>query len=248
MNRQETGNLDAIRNNLREVQQRMQAAYQRGGGKGQEPALLAVTKYAQPDWIEALYQLGQRDFGESRPQQLASRYEQYTLNQGWKDARWHMIGQLQRNKVKSVLGKTACIHSVHSVRLLQKIALHCQELQIPVRVLLQINVSGEQSKQGFQTEEILAASDQLCCSQYLTICGLMTMAPRNQSDDAVRTVFRGLRELRDKLQKRVSGEILLNELSMGMSRDYEIAIEEGATIVRIGSGLFQSCTSEASNG
>ena len=247
MSQQHPENLEVIAANLQEVKQRMQAAHQRRRCEGREPTLLAVTKYAEPDWIEALYQLGERDFGESRPQQLASRNEHYSANNGWNDLRWHLIGQLQRNKVKAIIGKTSCIHSVNSLRLLQQIARHAADQHLPTRVLLQINISGEQAKQGFGSEGILAISKQLGSSKYFSICGLMTMAPKNQENDAIRAVFRDLRELRDKLQQQVPEQTFLSELSMGMSHDYEIAIEEGATIVRIGSELFQSCTSESNN-
>ena len=245
MNHQQAKLLELIGENLQTVKQKMQEASARCSVQAKQPKLLAVTKYAKPEWIEALYRLGQRDFGENRPQQLNSRFEQYTQNQNWSDANWHLIGQLQRNKVKSVLGKTSYIHSIDSFRLLQRVEHLAAELKTPVRVLLQVNISGEESKQGFRAEELLLEPSRVCSSEYLSICGLMTMAPRSEDIELIRGTFRGLRELRDQLQQRVSEETVLNELSMGMSGDYEIAIEQGATIVRIGSRLFRNCPTDS---
>ncbi len=247
MSEQETLLLEIIGKNLQSVKQKMQAAYLRRLTQAKQPKLLAVTKYARPEWIEALYKSGQRDFGESRPQQLAHRYEQYTQNQKWEDAHWHLIGQLQRNKVKTVLGKTSCIHSVDSFRLLERIEHLAAERNFPVRLLLQVNISQEQSKQGFQAEELLSEVGRLRSREFLSICGLMTMAPRTEDKTIIRAAFSGLRELRDSLQRHIPETTSLEELSMGMSGDYEIAIEEGATIVRIGSRLFQSCPSDPDN-
>ncbi len=245
MNQQQTTLLETIGENLRSVKQKMREAAARSGLHTEQPKLVAVTKYAREEWIETLYELGQRDFGENRPQQLAQRFERYTQHRSWNDVNWHLIGQLQRNKVKLVLGKTACIHSIASFRLLEKVEHLSAEMGAPIRLLLQVNISGEQSKQGFHAEELLRNPARLASTPSLSICGLMTMAPRSEDEEPVRKTFRGLRELRDRLQPLVPQGTVLDELSMGMSGDFEIAIEEGATIVRIGSRLFQNCPADS---
>ena len=241
MNDPRRTNLEIIRNNLLEIQQKMADAYQRRSCESAPARLLAVTKYAQPEWIEALYELGLREFGESRPQQLVDRFELYTVNQYWDEIHWHLIGQLQRNKVKSILGKATTIHSVNSFRLLEKIEKECLKANKTLNVLLQVNLSGEASKQGFTADSLISSTKMLTALKHICVCGLMTMAPRSENRESIRTVFRDLREFRDELVQQTEGKLGLEELSMGMSGDYEIAIEEGATIVRIGSGLFKSC-------
>jgi hypothetical protein len=154
------------------------------------------------------------------------------------DVRWHLIGHLQRNKVRPVLPIAACVHSVDSLRLLERIDLLAAELQLRPRVLLEVNVSGEASKDGFPAAELRARSEQLGQYRHVRIDGLMTMAPYSENPESARSTFVGLRQLRDELVS--SGELGgLPELSMGMSGDYEVGIEEGATIVRIGSRLFE---------
>ncbi len=245
MSQQERTVLEIIGENLQAVLQKMEQASKRCVVQSDLPKLVAVTKYAKQEWIEALYKLGHRDFGENRPQQLHNRFEFYSQNENWNDINWHLIGQLQRNKVRSILGKASHIHSINSFRLLDRVKQIAAEQKTPVRVLLQVNISGEASKQGFHAEELLSESARLRSCEWVSICGLMTMAPLSDDVERIRETFRGLRTVRDQLRQRLADETVLNELSMGMSRDYEIAIEQGATMVRIGSRLFQNCPSDS---
>lgn len=223
---------EQLRQNLERVQDRIEAACSRVGRKPGEVRLVAVTKYARPEWIAPLLALGLRDLGENRPQQLVERAVALP------NARWHLIGQLQRNKVRSLLPHAALIHSVDSLRLLQRISDIAGELGLTTRVLLQVNVSGEEAKQGFAPDEL--RRDWPACRRlpHVQIEGLMTMAPLSDNPDDARPTFRGLRELRDELAR----DAPLPILSMGMSDDMEIAIEEGATMVRVGSAVFEGLT------
>ncbi|HET6422773.1 MAG TPA: YggS family pyridoxal phosphate-dependent enzyme [Planctomycetaceae bacterium] len=225
---------ERIRENLRNIQQRVAAACGRAGRDPAEINLVAVTKYASEAAVRALYDVGHRDFGESRPLQLAGRAEQFPP-----DVRWHLIGHLQRNKASRIVPLVHRIHSVDSLRLLRCLDEAAAKEQRRVRVLLEVNVSGEASKDGYSPDALLMEWGDLTTATHLDIVGLMTMAPLDANETGVRTVFRGLRRLCDELVKR--GPLTLPELSMGMSGDYEIAIEEGATHIRIGSALFDGC-------
>lgn len=213
----------------------------RTGRDPSEVRLVAVTKYAELSWVRELVQLGQTMLGESRPQQLVDRAERLTP-----DVEWHLIGPLQRNKVRLVLPHVALIHSVDSLRLLERIDSVAAELNLRPRVLLQVNVSGEASKQGLTADELTADWSRFSSYRQVEIAGLMTMAPLTEDLDDARPSFRGLRELRDKIRQQSGNCGLLPELSMGMSHDFEVAIEEGATLVRIGSLLFEGLDESAS--
>lgn len=219
--------------NLSYVRQRIAAACHRAGRSADEVTLVAVTKYAQLDWIDRLIDLGVTDVGENRPQQLVERQAR------WPNVRWHLIGHLQRNKAKTVLGRAALIHSVDSLRLAQRLS---ELAESPQPVLCEVNVSGEASKEGFSPNELLQAWDELVALPQFSICGLMTMAPLSENPEDARPVFAGLRQLRDQLQLQSPAGVPLFHLSMGMSGDFEVAIEEGATLVRVGSRLFEGLT------
>ncbi len=219
-----------LEGNLKHVQDRIAAACQQVGRSASEVTLVAVTKYAQLDWIQGLIDLGMADLAENRPQQLVERQAR------WPQVRWHLIGQLQRNKAKSVLGPASLIHSVDSLRLAQRLSALAES---PQRVLCEVNVSGEASKAGFTPTELQQAWDELVALPNIAIEGLMTMAPLSENPEDARPVFAGLRQLRDQLQLRSPQGVSLSHLSMGMSGDYEVAIQEGATLVRVGSRLFE---------
>jgi pyridoxal phosphate enzyme (YggS family) len=209
---------------------------------GREPAsvtLVAVTKSARPDWIPALVDIGQTDLAENRPQQLVERAAQI---EG--PVHWHLIGHLQRNKARQILPLVSLIHSVDSLRLLTTLDQLAAGKDLQPRVLLEVNVSGEASKDGFRAIELLAAWDQIIACHHVRVEGLMTMAPLSERPDDARPTFAGLRELRDQLRTRSPAGVSLPHLSMGMSGDFEIAIEEGATLVRIGSALFEGLKEE----
>jgi PLP dependent protein len=225
---------DVLSKNLYEVRERMSAACARVGRALDEVTLIAVTKYAALDWVRGLIELGVTDLGESRPQQLVARAEQLPAH-----VRWHQIGHLQRNKADILLPVVDRIHSVDSLRLIEHLAKSAIKLGRIPRILLEVNVSGESSKDGFIVDELLAAWPQILEHGSLAIDGLMTMAPLADDPETARSVFRGLRELRDRLREASGGRCQLPELSMGMSGDFEIGIEEGATLIRVGSRLFE---------
>jgi len=215
------------------VVERIASACRRAGRAPSEVRLVAVTKSAEVAWIEALLALGARDLAESRPQRL---YERAALV--GPSVRWHLIGQLQRNKVRKVLPVAALIHSVDSLPLLRRIDEVAGELGARPRLLLEVNVSGEAAKSGFPAGELSEAWPVVAAVKNVEVAGLMTMAPLFDAPEAARPVFAGLRLLRDQLQK-LDSAIQLPELSMGMSGDFEVAVEEGATLVRVGSSLFE---------
>ncbi len=225
---------DRLADNLLQVTSEIAAACSRAGRSPDEVTLVAVTKYAELVWVRRLIELGVRHLGESRPQQLLERAEQLST-----DVQWHLIGHLQRNKVKPVLPRASLIHSVDSLRLLERISAIGAELSLRPRVLLEINVSGEASKDGLSVSELTEQWDAFQAVPNMDIAGLMTMAPLADDPTAARPVFRALRQLRDELAARAAAHVKLTELSMGMSGDFAVAIEEGATLVRIGSRLFE---------
>lgn len=225
---------DRLADNLQRVRSEIAAACDRAGRSPNEVTLVAVTKYAELDWVRRLVDLGVRDLAESRPQQFVERAGQLPA-----ETRWHFIGHLQRNKVKSVLPRTVLIHSVDSLRLLERISEVAAVLSLRPRVLLEVNVSGEASKDGLPAAELTSQWDVLQAVPNVEIVGLMTMAPLADDPAAARPVFRQLRQLRDDLAARAAPHVQLTELSMGMSGDFVVAIEEGATLVRIGSRLFE---------
>ncbi|MCA9070051.1 MAG: YggS family pyridoxal phosphate-dependent enzyme [Planctomycetaceae bacterium] len=222
--------------NLSDVQARIAGACARGGRDPDSVQLIAITKYAEWSWVEALMELGITQLGESRPQQLMERYD---LLREKPEIEWHLIGHLQRNKVRPMLPRVARIHSVDSLKLLQRIGLLAEELALTPKVLLEVNLVGDESKDGFSIEELKTQWDELRTVPRVQITGLMAMAPHTENETALRGTFRNLRELREELKSRTEGQLQLPELSMGMSGDYEIAIEEGATHIRIGSRLFE---------
>lgn len=219
-----------IAENFRTVRARIAAACARAGRSSDSVRLVAVTKYARPEWVQALVALGVHDLGESRPQQLVERAR--AMGPG---LRWHLVGPLQRNKARRVLPLVSLIHSVGSLRLLQTLDRLAEEMGRAPRVLLEVNISGETAKHGFLPEELTAAWSAVRECRSVSIEGLMTMPPLTEDVEQARPVFRRLRELRDRLADPGRP---LRELSMGMSRDFEVGIEEGATLIRVGSDLF----------
>ncbi len=219
--------------NWYDVRTRIADACARRQRDPQSVRLVAVTKTAKLDWIRELIDLGQRDLGENRPQQLVQRAAELPDS-----AQWHLIGHLQRNKVDFVAPHVRWIHSVDSPRLVQSLAAHAAKSATLPQLLLEVNISAEASKGGFAPNELVSQWDGLRATN-LPIVGLMTMAPLTEEPESIRWVFRQLRELRDRLAELSGGSHPLPELSMGMSGDFEVAVEEGATLVRVGSRLFE---------
>lgn len=199
---------------------------------GRDPSaitLVAVTKHHPLEEIQELHDAGARAFGESRVQEAVPKLEQASFS-----ADWHFIGTLQKNKLNKVLGRFALIHSVDSQELAEAISKRADRKE---PLLLQVNTSGEKAKHGLSPEEWEQAWTRLLDLPHLDVQGLMTMAPHTDDDAVIRRCFAALRQFRDHLETKYS--VPLPHLSMGMSHDYTIAIEEGATLLRIGSALFQ---------
>lgn len=223
-----------IAENVAQVRERIGAAALRSGRRAEDVTLVAVSKYVGADEVRALLAAGCQDLGESRPQELWRKAESL----GGEAIRWHLIGHLQRNKIARTLPLASLLHSGDSLRLLE--AVHADGLQSGRRVeaLLEINVSGDAAKHGFDPDEVEPLGDALAALSGVQIRGLMCMAGREGDAAEARGEFARLRELRDRLQSAWGNRFALSELSMGMSGDFEIAIEEGATLVRVGSLLF----------
>ena len=224
-----------------EILQRVDASLAVGGRTRDEVELVAVSKTVGLMQVLAAIDAGYRVFGENRPQELHRKLEGLELVQETRPVRFDMIGNLQTNKINAVLGRVELIHSIVTMHLAEAVSnrasrrLDAGELAAPQRVLIEVNVSGEETKGGFSPDELRRSMDGLQNLCGIRIEGLMTMAPRGDKSRA-RECFAGLRELRDEL--RVSSGLELRELSCGMSEDYEIALEEGSTIVRLGRVVF----------
>jgi len=221
--------------NLQRVSDQIADAAQRAGRQPEEITLVGVTKYVDAAAAGRLCNAGCCDLGESRPQSLWEKAVALTEP----TIRWHMIGHLQRNKVKRTLPFITLLHSGDSLRLLEAVDAEAGALQRTIDVLLEVNISGDAAKHGFTVEELSATLPQLAEFANLNIRGLMTMAALEGGTERARQDFAALRELRDQLQAVCSPAIELRDLSMGMSEDYAEAIQEGATIVRIGSALWE---------
>jgi pyridoxal phosphate enzyme (YggS family) len=225
--------MDAIAANLEEIRRRMAEAARRSGRDPASVRLVAVSKTYPAEAVAAAAATGQRVFGESRVQE--SRDKIPACPSGLE---WHFIGHLQKNKVRQALPLFPFFHSIDSTALAGAIDRIAGETGVKAQGLLEVNVSGEETKHGFTPEELRAQFPTLSKLPHLRILGLMTMAPYGDNPEDARPVFRTLRELRDELQSTCQHP--LPELSMGMSGDFEPAIEEGATLVRVGSSIFDA--------
>lgn len=225
---------DAIARNVREVLDRIARAATRAGRKPESVRLVAATKTVPVERIRVAVNAGVRLFGESRLQEALPKIEAL---RGC-DVEWHFIGRLQRRKVKAVVGTFAMIHSVDSLELATEIDRRAEEAGLRQDVLLEINVGGEATKAGFSPDEAADAVSALDVLPNVAVRGLMTIPPPGPDPEASRGYFRTLRELAASLGGRGLRRVRLEELSMGMSGDFEVAVEEGATMVRIGTAIF----------
>ena len=217
----------SILQNLERVRERIEAACRRVGRVSSEVTLIGVTKTVGVEAVVEAYEAGLRDFGENRVQEALAKME--AVRQIGFEPRWHMIGHLQTNKVKIAAGRFGIIHSVDSVRLANEISRRHESL---VPVLLEVNVAQDAAKFGFAPEEVAAALREIAVLPHLDARGLMAIAPQTNNPEETRPTFRRLRALSDELE--------LSELSMGMSGDFEVAVEEGATMIRVGTAIFGS--------
>ena len=228
--------IQRLKANLDETNQRIAAAAQKAGRSASEVQLIGVTKYVDAETTRDLIAAGCKAVGENRPQVFKEKNEKLSDL----DVQWHLIGHLQRNKIKFVLPHVALIHSVDSLRLIEALETSASKLSKPVHLLLEINISGEEAKHGFTETEISAAIDRIAESKWLHADGMMGMSRFDGTPDDCKREFENLRKLQDSLFPQFEGSnVNLKELSMGMTGDFEIAIAAGATMVRIGSALFQ---------
>jgi pyridoxal phosphate enzyme (YggS family) len=225
-----------LRERLAHVEDRIEASCRRANRVRADVTLVAVTKTVSATTAGVLFDLGVRDLGENRPQEL------------WRKAaelppaiHWHLIGHLQRNKIERTLPLAHWIHAVDSLRLLEALESEAAKQNRKLPILLEINASRESAKQGWRPEDVPALADALCKLQHLEVHGLMTMAAYDETPENCRPTFRETRELLQKLKGLVGAAHPLDQLSMGMTNDFEIAIEEGATLVRLGSVLLEGC-------
>ena len=227
------GDVSMLTENVKNVEQKIAAACRRAGRPADSVKLIAVSKTKPVSDIETVMTTGIRDFGENKVQELTQKYEVLP-----KDIRWHMIGHLQTNKVKYLPGKVVLIHSVDSLKLAQQIDREAAKHDIVQPVLIEVNVAMEDSKYGTTCEETTELIRQAAELSHIHIMGLMTIAPYTEDPEENRPYFRKLRELAVDIDSKNIDNVDMIELSMGMTGDYEVAIEEGATLVRVGTGIF----------
>ena len=216
-----------------EVQKKIEAACHRCGRDRSEVTLIAVSKTKPLEMLQEIYDLGERNFGENKVQELTGKYEAMP-----KDIHWHMIGHLQRNKVKYIIDKVELIHSVDSLRLAKTISEEAEKHGCTAHILLEVNVAGEESKFGMTVEEAPGLAEEIALLPNIRIDGLMTIAPFVEDPEENRPVFRKLKKLSVDIKTKNINNVTMAVLSMGMTNDYEIAIEEGATMVRVGTAIF----------
>lgn len=222
-----------LQENYSQVEERIRAACARAGRSRSEVTLIAVSKTKPASMIEEVYSFGQRDFGENKVQELTEKYEVLP-----EDIRWHLIGHLQRNKVKYIVDKACLIHSVDSLRLAETIEEQAAKKGVTVPVLIEVNVAGEESKFGVSVEEAPVLAEKISHLTHLSLCGMMTIAPFVSDPEDNRDIFRRLKKLSVDIEAKNIDNVTMNVLSMGMTNDYEVAVEEGATLVRVGTGIF----------
>lgn len=222
-----------LKENLKNVQNNIKKACERVGRKPEEVTLVAVSKMKPLSDIEELLEAGQLEYGENYVQELCDKYENIS-----KPVHWHMIGHLQTNKVKYIIDKVSMIHSVDSVRLAEAIEKEAAKKDICMPVLIEVNVAGEESKFGLSVEEVLPFLEEISSYEHLQVKGLMTIAPFVANPEENREVFQKLKKLSVDIAAKNINNVNMSVLSMGMTNDYQVAVEEGATMVRVGTGIF----------
>ena len=222
-----------LKENLKEVEKNILQACEKAGRNREDITLIAVSKTKPVSMLLEIYEEGIRDFGENKVQELASKYEEMP-----KDIRWHMIGHLQRNKVKQVIDKACLIHSVDSYRLAEEINIQAKKKNIVVPILVEVNIAEEESKFGIHREDAIQLVEEIAELENIRIEGLMTIAPYVEDPEENRQYFRNIKQLSVDITRKNIDNVTMHVLSMGMTGDYEVAIEEGATMIRVGTGIF----------
>ncbi|MGI6033156.1 MAG: YggS family pyridoxal phosphate-dependent enzyme [Coriobacteriales bacterium] len=224
---------EELKENLANVMERIAAACARAGRDPKDVTLLAVSKKKPLEDIVALEEQGQRAFGENYVQELRDKYDELGDS-----VEWHFIGHLQRNKVKYLIGKVALIHSVDSLRLAEQIEKEAAKNGYDVDVLMEVNIAHEESKWGFTEDDAIDAARAIGELSHVHLKGLMTSAPITEDAETNRVYFKALAELARQIDTEHFPNVQMDELSMGMTKDFEVAVEEGATIVRVGTAIF----------
>ncbi len=221
-----------IRGNLEEIQGNIRSACEKSGRNPDEVTLVAVTKTVEADVMNAAIDLGVTIVGENRVQEIRRKFDDV------KPVSWHQIGHLQRNKVKYIADKVDMIHSVDSIRLAEEISDKAQKFGRTIDILIQVNVAGESQKFGIDDETLTEMLTEISKLDGVKVKGLMLIAPFADDPETVRPIFRRMKEIFDSTKNSNYDNVEMKYLSMGMTGDYEVAIEEGANMVRIGSGIF----------
>ena len=222
-----------VKDNLALAQEKIHSACRRVGREETEVTLIAVSKTKPLSMIQEAYEAGMREFGENKPQELRDKAKLLET-----PVRWHMIGNLQTNKIKYVVGTACLIHSVDSVAMAAAIEKEAEKKDLVTEILIEVNIAREENKHGLPEEEVLAAVLEIAKMSHLHIRGLMTVAPYTENAEENRIYFRKMKELLVDIKAKNIDNVSMDILSMGMTSDYEVAIEEGATMVRIGTGIF----------
>lgn len=222
-----------VAENLEQVRKNIELACKEAGRDPKEVTLISVSKTKPVSMLQEAYDAGSRDFGENKVQEIMDKVPQLPS-----DIRWHMIGHLQRNKVKYIVDKVALIHSVDSLRLAETIEHEAAKHNVTVPVLIEVNVAQEESKFGLKTEEVLSLVESVAAFPHIHIEGLMTIAPYVEDPEENRSIFRQLKKLSVDIAAKNINNVNMSVLSMGMTGDYQVAVQEGATMVRVGTGIF----------
>lgn len=222
-----------LKENLANVEKNIEQACKNAGRSRDEVTLIAVSKTKPVEMLQEIYDENIRDFGENKVQELCSKMEQLPS-----DIRWHMIGHLQRNKVKYIVGKVELIHSVDTYRLAEEINIQAKKQNVIVPILVEVNIANEESKFGISAEDAILLVEEISKLENIRIKGLMTIAPYVENPEDNRLYFRKIKQLSVDITNKNIDNVFMEILSMGMTGDYMVAIEEGATMVRVGTGIF----------
>ena len=222
-----------LKENLANVEKNIEQACKNAGRSRDEVTLIAVSETKPVEMLQEIYDENIRDFGENKVQELCSKMEQLPS-----DIRWHMIGHLQRNKVKYIVGKVELIHSVDTYRLAEEINIQAKKQNVIVPILVEVNIAHEESKFGISAEDAILLVEEISKLENIRIKGLMTIAPYVENPEDNRLYFRKIKQLSVDITNKNIDNVFMEILSMGMTGDYMVAIEEGATMVRVGTGIF----------
>lgn len=222
-----------IKENLKQVEENIIKACEKAGRRRDEVTLIAVSKTKPVSLIEEAYNEGERNFGENKVQEINEKYPVMP-----KDINWHLIGHLQRNKVKYIIGKVKLIHSVDSIRLAEQIQNEAAKAGTDMDILIQVNVAEEDTKFGLKADDTENSIREIAKFPNIHIKGLMTIAPYTDNPESNRQFFKKLKQLSVDIKSKNIDNVTMDCLSMGMTGDYQVAIEEGATLVRVGTGIF----------